>query len=69
MNTEDVIKRFIENEDNAGNFIYLDDGYLYWDAGNGALSSWALRALADELDKRNEAWDKQLNEHFQNYEK
>lgn len=37
----------------------LEDGYVYWGSNgtSGALSAWQLRALADELDKRNKEWD------------
>lgn len=44
-------------------FVTFEDGYCHWwPAGspNGALSSWHLRVLADELDRRNQRWDKQI---------
>lgn len=46
--------------------ITLDDGYLYfWPVKNeGAYSAHDLREIADELDRRNEPWDKQVNEYF-----
>lgn len=51
-------------------FVTLDDGYVHlWPQGspNGAWTSWHLRVLADELDRRNRAWDamirKQLGRH------
>lgn len=41
-------------------FVTLSDGYVhFWPDGSphGALSSWHLRTLADELDRRNRSWD------------
>lgn len=41
-------------------FVTFSDGYVHWwpqDSSNGALSSWHLRVLADELDRRNRVWD------------
>ena len=46
-------------------FIYADDGYVvFWPNGstNGAFDAANLRILADELDRRNEEWDKQVRE-------
>lgn len=39
-----------------------DDGYnYYWPAGEGgAIAAEELRALADELDRLNEGWDKEV---------
>ncbi|MEM9512870.1 MAG: hypothetical protein AAF978_09365 [Cyanobacteria bacterium P01_E01_bin.48] len=39
-----------------------DDGYCYFFTQRGALSAADLRIIADELDRRNEAWDKQVKE-------
>jgi hypothetical protein len=44
-------------------FVTFEDGYSHWwpsGSANGALSSWHLRVLADELDRRNRSWDKQV---------
>lgn len=41
-------------------FVTLSDGYVhFWPDGSphGALTSWHLRTIADELDRRNRAWD------------
>ena len=57
-------------------FVTLEDGYVYWwptlkvvkhesggtTGGGGALSSETLRTIADELDRRNAEWDKQIQE-------
>lgn len=51
----------IRKANEHGDFVELEDGYVhYWptnDASRGALPAWALRELADELDRRNAAWD------------
>lgn len=51
--------RVIRLADERSDFVLLECGYVYYapSSGHGALPSWALRALADELDKRNAAWD------------
>lgn len=50
-------------------FVMLECGYWhYWPTGNGALASWLLREIAEELDKRNEKWDKEVNEFFDKLE-
>jgi hypothetical protein len=53
-------KRVVALSGERNEFVTFTDGYVhYWPAGspNGALSSWHLRVLADELDRRNRAWD------------
>lgn len=57
----------IASADSEGEIIAGDDGlYVYWPTGfsGGALSAWVLRGLADELDRRNEAWHAQVEEYF-----
>lgn len=42
--------------------IYREvDGYFVWDTGRGYLNEHHLRAIADELDKRNSEWDKRVS--------
>jgi hypothetical protein len=62
------ICRLIQERDE---FVTMDDGYVYWwphtegvrhasggtTGGGGALSAAVLRTIADELDRRNAAWD------------
>lgn len=59
-NVENVLRKLEEFSD----FITLDDGYLYYEPKPdcGALSAWALRVIADELDRRNASWDAQVRE-------
>lgn len=63
----DTVRLAIEREEIAK----LEDGYSYWfphmeavrhtsggtTGGGGALSAHELRAIADELDRRNSSWD------------
>jgi hypothetical protein len=51
--------RVIRMADERSDFVQLEDGYVYYapTSGHGALPPWALRALANEIDKRNSAWD------------
>lgn len=53
---------FIATADSEGEFVTADDGYVvYWPNGcPGAFNAWTLRAFADELDRRNAAWDAQV---------
>lgn len=59
LTKEDSI-RLIEIIDKQNDLITREDGYVvYWPtSNNGALDSWCLRELADEIDKRN---DKRAN--------
>lgn len=51
--------------DKRGEFVTENDGFTYWwPQGQGFLSAHHLRELADELDRRNAAWEAQLNEYF-----
>ena len=48
--------------------VILPDGYVhYWSDGSphGALSAWQLRTIADELDRRNRAWDARVRKTLQ----
>jgi hypothetical protein len=49
-------------------FVTLEDGFVYFWASRvaGAMTSRELRDIADELDKRNEKWKKQIDEYFEN---
>ena len=64
-NAEEVA-RIIAITDERGDFLTDVDGYVYFapNACNGHLSSWMLRALADELDRRNAPYDAQIAQYF-----
>ena len=61
--------RLIEMAEVRGDFLHEVDGYVYYgpSTNNGHLSSWMLRALADELDRRNAPWDAQINQYFEDH--
>jgi hypothetical protein len=68
--TDDLVKRILEQANAEGDIVCGDDGYyVYWPRRTGAYPSYHLRALADELDRRNEVWDKELDEYFDNLAK
>ena len=57
----------IKMADELGEFIYLEDGFLYYDPkSSGAISAHQLRTIADELDRRNKNWSDQIDEYFRN---
>lgn len=47
------------------NFVLDVDGfYYYWPDGNGHYAAHHLRDIADELDKRNRAWEEHIKKEF-----
>lgn len=61
----DYQKTIAEAAESANEFVMLEDGFVYWwPEKPGAYSSAALRALADELDKRNAEWDAIVQKEF-----
>jgi hypothetical protein len=63
MNHLAEVARIIDLIEARDEFIMGDDGYVvFWPEGYrlGAFPSWVLRAIADELDRRNAAWDAQI---------
>lgn len=59
-------ERIIEVAEKHKEFVTLEDGFVYyWPSKGGALTPYHLRTLADELDRRNEAWQKQIEEFFE----
>ena len=44
----------------------VDGFYYYWPDGNGHYAPHHLREIADELDRMNEPWEKQIEEYFNN---
>lgn len=66
--TEAERQRIIAITDQRSEFVIFADGYTHlWPMGspNGAWSSWHLRVLADELDRRNRAWDAKVRKALQ----
>jgi len=64
-------QRVIGISEQRGEFVTDVDGYVYWwpdGHEHGHLAACHLRWLADELDRRNEAWHKQTNEYFDQVE-
>ena len=45
----------------------MDGFYKYWPEGKGCLTAEELRNLADGLDRINAAWQKQLEEYFEEH--
>jgi hypothetical protein len=46
------------------------DGYVYYyPTEHGYLTAHHLRMIADELDKRNKAWNDEINKYFEEKEK
>ena len=58
--TDELRKRIIEKLDADKCLDTLDDGYLrFWPSPNrGCFSADALRVIADEIDSRNEEYDR-----------
>ncbi len=48
--------------DERGDFIEMECGTVYYapSPGHGAIPAWLMRALADELDRRNAAYEAQI---------
>ena len=48
----------------------LEDGFwYYWPVDRGAISEYDLYCLYQELVKRNEKWNEEINEYFRNQSK
>lgn len=59
--------RIVEIAEESKEFVMLEDGFVYyWPNKSGAISAHELRALADEIDRRNRDWHDQINEYFEN---
>jgi hypothetical protein len=62
------MERLIASCTERNELVILPDGYVhYWSDGSphGALSAWHLRAIADELDRRNRVWDARVRKALQ----
>tara|TARA_R110000824_G_scaffold172833_2_gene350795 strand:- start:4942 stop:5280 length:339 start_codon:yes stop_codon:yes gene_type:complete len=62
-------KRLIEMIEGQSGFDWLDDGFVYYFPGprKGCLSAWSLRAIADELDRRNKQHEDEIEEYFKEH--
>ena len=66
--TEKYRQRIIAIGDERKEFVTDVDGFIYWwpnGSPHGHLASHHLRWLADELDRRNESWQKQVDDYFE----
>jgi hypothetical protein len=59
-------EKFIARVDARDEFALDVDGFwYYWPKRNGgSISTWMLRAIADELDRRNEPWQREIDAYF-----
>ncbi len=65
---EECRQRVIRTSDERCEFVTDVDGFIYWwpeGSNRGHMASYHLRWIADEMDRRNEAWQKQADEYFQ----
>jgi hypothetical protein len=64
---EEYRQRVIKLSDDRKEFVTDVDGFVYWwpeGAPNGHFAAHHLRWLADELDRRNEEWQKNIDDYF-----
>lgn len=64
---EDERNHVVNTAESRREFDMLEDGFYYWfpTPNMGGMQSHHLRWLADELDRRNSAWQKQINDYFE----
>lgn len=57
------VPAIIRLSDERGDFVTGADGcVMFWpEADRGGFNAWHLRALADELDRRNADWFRQMD--------
>jgi hypothetical protein len=79
----DQFENIIQLVEERGEFVMAEDGYIvYWPTtepvkhpsggttgGGGFYPSYVLRAIADELDKRNAVWDAQVRADLERLER
>jgi hypothetical protein len=64
-------RRIVEIVQDRNEFVTDVDGFVYyWPSRihSGHLSAHHLRAIADELDKRNKDWEESINKYFEQQE-
>lgn len=62
-------QRIIQICQNRQEFVQEVDGFVYWwpeGSSDGYLSSYVLRLIADELDKRNKPLEEDIEKYFNN---
>jgi len=60
---EQLRARMFAEMDRRNEFVTEVDGYIYYwpdKSPHGYLAAYHLRAIADELDRRNKPWDDQI---------
>lgn len=58
---EDILRKVEERKE----ICTLEDGFMYYfPSTQGGLSASVLRIIADELDRMNADWQKQIDEYF-----
>lgn len=65
------MSKVIEILDSRDEFVTDVDGFVYWwphGSVNGHLAAHHLREIADELDRRNAEWGKQIDEYFNKHQ-
>jgi hypothetical protein len=64
---DEMSERIIQMSEERGDFVTAEDEFVYfWPQREtlGMFAAYELRVLADELDKRNEAWNKNIEEYY-----
>ena len=62
------MSRIIELAEASGEFVTDEDGFVYYwpkRCRSGHYAAHQLRALADELDRRNAAWEADIKAYFE----
>ena len=61
------MKSVVELAEERKEFIQLEDGFWYWwPSVKGAVPSHQLLAIAEELDRRNAPWEREIEKYFEN---
>jgi len=67
MSADSYKQRVLRMSRERGDFVSGDDGYwVWWPTGRsvGAVTAIELRVLAEELDRLNADWDKEIDAFF-----
>jgi len=68
MTKEEERERNLKVHQDRGDIVRGDDGfYVFWPTTHfGYMHAYQLRWIADELDRLNEPWEKEIKEYFDN---